>query len=328
MFRSAHPVSHTTSGRRGQLVPYVAFGIVALGVVNFLWFMAETLPLNLIPSDHRIIDGHYYLWSKLHGGLVEVGQQAYRWLPVHEAILFLSWPLVMLAGGTLVFRHLARRIAGSSAVDSAGNRSALVRLSGPALASARTGGTIGRIWFSRPLLRVHVHPGGVVVKPPFLSERAILASEITAVTPDGGLSEKSTPSDGPVLGVGVSEVSTTYRPRGPFLRVDHAGVGMATPLVIAGGRWDVAEAFLSIAGPTPETPPPGVVLAMTTADTGLPVGIQRAGQILGVVVAVVLIWAGITFAIPQLGLPGVAWTAGLIAIVVINVRKYVLNSRR
>ena len=121
MFRCAHPVSHTTSGRRGQLVPYVAFGIVALGVVNFLWFMTETLPLNLIPSDHRIIDGHYYLWSNLHGGLVEVGQQAYRWLPVHEAILFLSWPLVMLAGGTLVFRHLAGRIAGSSAVDSAGN---------------------------------------------------------------------------------------------------------------------------------------------------------------------------------------------------------------
>jgi hypothetical protein len=102
---------------------------------------------------------------------------------------------------------------------------------------------------------------------------------------------------------------------------------MATPLVITGGHWNIAEALLSIAGPKSETPPAGVVLSAPTADLGLPIGIRRVGGILGVAVAVVLIWAGITFAIPQLGLPGVAWTAVLIAILAINVRN-MLSSRR
>jgi hypothetical protein len=310
--------------------------VLALGVLNFLWFMTETLPLNLIPSEGRVVDGHYFLWSKIHGGFVEVGSGTYGWLPLHETSVVLSWPLVMLAGGALLFLHFSRRVAGTLPPAYAFGRSAQVRLSGPALASARTAGTIGVVFFSRPLLRVDVHPAGILVKPPFLSERAILASEIRAVEPGGGLSEQSSPERGPVLGVGASEVAPTFRPRGSFLRVDHAGVGMAAPLTLIGGRWDVAAAILQIAGPERLATQSQLTQATQTqltqpaapGQSPMPTGIRSASLVLGFVVTAVLVWSGITFAIPQLGLPGILWTAALIVILAINVRRYVHDSRR
>ena len=32
-------------------LPYLAFAVIGLGMMNFVWVMFETLPLNLIPSD-------------------------------------------------------------------------------------------------------------------------------------------------------------------------------------------------------------------------------------------------------------------------------------
>jgi len=307
-------------------LPYIAFAVLALGVLNFLWFMTETLPLNLIPSEGRVVDGHYFLWSKIHGGFVEVGRDTYGWLRLHETSVFLSWPLEMLAGGALVFLYFSRRVAGTLPPAAAFGRAAQVRLSGPALASARTAGTIGVVFFSRPLLRVDVHPAGILVKPPFLSERAILASEISAVEPGGGLSEQSNPERGPVLAVGASEVAPTFRPRGPFLRVDHAGVGMATPLTLIGGRWDVAAAILQIAGPDRLATQTPVTQRATPGQSSLPTGIRGASLVLGFLVTGVLVWSGITFAIPQFGLPGILWTVALIVILAINVRRYVVTT--
>jgi hypothetical protein len=34
-----------------KALPYLAFAVVLLGALNFLWFMAETLPLNLLPQQ-------------------------------------------------------------------------------------------------------------------------------------------------------------------------------------------------------------------------------------------------------------------------------------
>lgn len=331
MFRYSHVASDagpTTPGSWRGALPYLALAVVALGVLNFLWFMTETLPLNLIPSDRQVVDGHYFLWSKIHGGFVEVARDTYAWLPLHEASVFLSWPLVIIAGGALVFLYFSSRIAGTLPRAEAVGRAAQVRLSGPVMVSARMAGTIGVVFFSRPLLRVDVHPAGIVVKPPFLPERAILASEITAVEPGGGLSDRSKPETGPVLGVGASEVSKSFRPRGPYLRIDHAGVGMATPLTLIGGRWDVAAAILQIAG---SDGPATTSLATQPGIPGgspLPRGIQAGFLVLGVVVTAVLVWSGITFAIPQSGLFGVLWTVGLIVILAVNVRRYVRDSRR
>lgn len=331
MFRYSHVASDAATKAPGSwrgALPYLALAVVTLGVLNFLWFMTETLPLNLIPSNRHVVDGHYFLWSKVRGGFVEVGRDSFAWLPLHEATVFLSWPLVMIAGGALVFLYFSSRVAGTLPRAEAIGRAAQVRLSGPATASARIAGTIGTVFFSRPLLRVDVHPAGIVVKLPILPERAILASEIIAVEPGGGLSDQSKPEGGPVLAVGASEVSSTFRPRGPYLRIDHAGVGMATPLTLIGGRWDVAAAILQIAGSDRAATPSLANRPAMPGGSPLPRGIQTAFLILGIVVTAVLVWSGISFAIPQTGLFGVLWTVGLIVILALNVRRYVRDSRR
>ena len=315
-------------------LPYLAFAIVALGVLNFIWFMAETAPLNLIPSNGRVVDGHYLLWSKSRGGLVDVGEATYQWLRLHETIFFLSWPLVMIAGGSLVFRVFGGRIAGDAGPAADAERAAAVRASGPPKVSARMAGSIGTIWFSRPLLRVDVHPGGIVVKPALLPERAILASEILAATPGGGLAPSSSPPSGPTLGLAVREISPARRPRGPFLSVDHVGLGMASPLRLEGGRWDIAEAVRSIAPSVRQpdaalklAPPSGRELNIGRWD-GLPPIVVAGWLVLAVIVTVSLVLFGLTVVIPQTGAFGIVWTAGLIAIGAYNLRRYVFGRRR
>ena len=308
-------------------LPYLALVVVVVGFLNFLWFMSETIPLNLIPSDGRVIDGHYFLWSKTHGGYVEVNRSFWEWVRLHEPTLFLSWPLVMLAAGYLVFAHLSRSAAGqASAIDSS-ERVRHVRASGPLLAAGRSGGLIGRAWFSRPLLRIQAYPGGVVVKPPFMAEQAVLAGEIIAVTPEGGLSAQSVPERRPILGVGVSEVSPSYRPKGPRVRIEHAGIGMASPLVISGSaNWAIAQAIGNLAAAARGPSPAGELTPEPVRDARrrpLPAVVEAGLRLLGVIVAVAFLWAGITWAIPQSGLFGVVWTAGVIAILAINAWKFV-----
>jgi len=323
-----------------KAAPFLAFAVLALGVLNFLWFMSETAPLQLIPSNGRVIDGQYYLWSKTHGGFVVVGASFWHWVRFHEPTVFLSWPLVMVAGGSLVFARLSARIGGQGEVESV-RRIQLVRDSGPLLASVRSAGVIGRVWFSRPLLRVETYPGGIVIKPVFMKERAVLASEVRAVESGGGLSPGAG-SGGPVLGVAVSELSSAYRPKGPFVTIDHDGVGMASPIVIVGsGNWQLAQALAQVAngavdGTSQEDrararPSTHVDVGATQGQPlgtsrdidrpGLPGPVELGGAVLGMVVSGVFLWFGVTVAIPQFGLFGVFWTVFLVAIIAVNLRR-------
>ncbi|HET7030609.1 MAG TPA: hypothetical protein VFI34_08865 [Candidatus Limnocylindrales bacterium] len=315
-------------------VPYLAFAIVALGVLNFLWFMAETVPLNLISSNSRVVDGHFFLWSKIRGGLVEVPESTYRWLPVHEASFFLSWPLVMGSALVLGIRIFGRQVAGTAGPTGDARRVAAVRASGPPITSARMAGSIGSVWFSRPLLRVDVHPAGIVVRPALTAERAIDAGEIREVTPSGGLGPTSHEAGGRVYGLAVREVPARVAPRGPFLTVEHEGVGMATPLRLDGGRWDVADAIQAIAregAGRQGMPDRGEALDPSDRSDGregLPRNVTWGGIVLGFVVTVSLILFGLTFAIPHLGPFGIFWTLGLVAIAGFNVRRLLLGRRR
>ena len=318
------------------VLPYLAFVVVAIGFLNFLWFMSETLPLNLIPSDGRVVDGHYLLWSKTHGGYVEVSRPFWEWVRFHEPTVFLSWPLVILAMGFVVLTHLSGLAAGGAGSEASAERVLQVRDSGPLLASTRTAGLIGTAWFSRGLLRIDAYPDGLVVKPLLMAERAILAGEIVAVKPDGGLSAESAPERRPILGVGMSQVAPGYRPKGPSLEIVHAGVGMASPLVLAGsGNWGIAQAIRGqaaaaqtgtgsgeVAGAT------GIASARPSLEDQLPSAVKAGLGILGVIVGVALIWSGITWAIPELGLPGVAWTVFVVLILAVNVRRSLMERRR
>jgi hypothetical protein len=311
-------------------LPYLAFAAVALGFLNFLWFMSETLPLNLIPSDGRVTAGHYFLWSKVNGGYVEVSRSFFEWVRFHEPTLFLSWPLVMMSMGYIVFAQLSGKIGGQTSPIVASERVRQVRDSGPLVTSTRSAGVVGSAWFSRPLVRIEIYPGGVVLKPLFMAERAILAGEISRVSPQGGLSARSVPDRHPVLGYGVAEVSSSYRPRGQFVEIEHAGIGMASPLMILGsGNWDIAQAISIVADAARAPiasdvliPAQGNPMALPISRSeGLPALVTLGFNILGIIVTVALLWSGFAWAIPQLGLFGVAWTAVGVLIAAGNVRR-------
>lgn len=335
--------------RIGIALPYLAFAVLAIGMINFLWFMSETLPLNLIPSEGQVVGGHYFLWSKTQGGLVEVTRSFWEWSRFHEKSVFVSWPLVMLALGYLVFARLGSRVGGARSPILASKRVRLVRDSGPLVVSTRSAGLIGRAWFSRPLLHIWVYPGGIVVKPPLMAGRAILAAEISSVTPMGGLSARSVPDRHPVLGFGVAEVSPTYQPRGQFVQIEHDGAGMASPLVLVGsGNWDTAQAIGRIADaaggtsaariltPAEEAPMPSSasepnaqgVAAQRGRWHHLPDPIELGTAILGAIISVAMLWFGIAWLIPQLGLFGVVWTAGIVLILALNARQFLLRRHR
>src|SRR5207249_11142076 len=81
-----------------------------------------------------------------------------------------------------------------------------------------------------------------------IADHASLASQIRAVTADGCLSSQSVPDWRLVLCFGVAVVSPSYRPRGPLVQIEHAGIGMASPVIIlVAGNWDISEAIRSVA---------------------------------------------------------------------------------
>ena len=333
----------------GIALPYLAFAALAIGMINFLWFMSETLPLDLIPSEGQVVGGHYFLWSKTHGGLVEVSRSFWEWSRFHEKSVFISWPPVMLSLGYLVFARIGSSVGGAVSPILASKRVRLVRSSGPLVLSTRSAGLIGRAWFSRPLLHIWVYPGGIVLRPPFMAERAVLAVEISAVTPMGGLSARSVPDKHPVLGFGVAEVSPTYGPRGQFVQIEHHGVGMASPLVLVGsGNWNAAQAIGRIADaaggtsaagvltPAEEAPMPSSA-SESNAQAGaaqlgrwhhLPAPVELGTAILGAIIGVAMLWFGIAWLIPQLGLFGVVWTAWIVVILALNARRFLLRRHR
>jgi hypothetical protein len=337
--------------RIGPALPYLALAALAIGMINFLWLLSETLPLNLIPSDGHVTGGHYFLWSKTNGGYVEVSSSFWEWVRFHDASFFMTWPMVMLAGGYLVVAQLQTKMGGNMSPILASERVRHVRTSGALLASTRSAGLIGNVWLSRGLVRIQVYPAGIVLKPVFSAERAILATEIGAVTPKGGLSARSVRSKFPALGFGASEVPSTYHPRGPLVEIEHTGVGMASPLELVGsGNWDIAQAIGRVADaargtsaanvltPPQEAPMPSSVSdSNATAKGGaaqrgrwqhLPAPIELGLAILGAVIGVAMLWFGIAWFIPQLGLFGVVWTVWIVVILALNARRFLLRRHR
>ena len=81
--------------------PYVAFAAIALGIANFIWFMVEVTPKQLVPSLSKVEAGHYLLLSKTHGGYVEVSKAAWDWLRFHEVSIVVTHPMAILGGAFL-----------------------------------------------------------------------------------------------------------------------------------------------------------------------------------------------------------------------------------
>jgi hypothetical protein len=168
-----------------------ALGVVAALVFGFALYsfavvFGDSMRLGGDALNGYEANGHYYVSS--HGKTTEVSREDWQASEQHATRVFVTHPLGLVAGGYLLFAFVFPVLAGRRGPD-ADARLAKVQASGDARAAARCGGSIAKLRMSGPLLRVAVHPGGLVVAPLLLGARAILIGEIREIRPRDGAVE-------------------------------------------------------------------------------------------------------------------------------------------
>ena len=119
-------------------------------------------------------------WVAEHGRRTEVSAEDYarsRWLGI--GVLGGALP-AMAGGGYLLFAWMLPWAVYLRGEDDLGAAVKRVRGSGAPAAEGRTGGSLGRANFGGPMLRVSVHPGGLVVKPLWMAPFAVERESVTA----------------------------------------------------------------------------------------------------------------------------------------------------
>jgi len=267
-----------------RLLPILAVFAVLVGFANFAWFFIDSANLGGDALNGYVRDGHYFVVS--HGDATEVSRATWEWSRFHATSVFVTHPLAILGGAYLAFtRGFPAMMAGRSSRESQASRAAWIRRAGPVLAFGRCGGQVGGVRYSDPLLMVSVAAAGIIVKPVFMAERSILTSEIRSIAARRGLF-------------------------GWRVEVAHEGVDAASPLVLyIRPDHPVAQAIRDLGGrPVPLAdsagrPAPSLHLA-APADR-----FMTLTALGGMVVAGGMTAVGVFWAIPQLGLFGVLWTA-------------------
>jgi hypothetical protein len=304
--------------RLRDALPAIAVALVIVGFVNFFWFFFESMSIGGDALNGKVVEGHYFVSS--HGALTEVDRSTWEWSRIHAISVFITHPLALLGMAYLVIgRAFPSRIAGRVAPGSqaAWSRVVDVRASGPSLASSRVSGGIGSLTFSRSL-SLDVRPGGILVKPMLMPEVAILANEVAAVR-------------------------AGRRWLRAILTVDHAGIGMASPLfVLAGEDSELARVLRGLpqSGPFPS---PGLAAGAERpvpverrvrgwldqeAIPGIDPRLSRSMEVFGLLVSLALLVIGFGWAIPRLGAFGVFWTIALVGIIAVNAARFFLRGRR
>jgi len=89
--------------------------IVALGILNFLIFVAIATYLGGDAVNGKVEEGHYYLyglridlWRKVY---TEVSERVFSYSKWHVYSIFVTWPLVMAAAFAL--NRIRKRSEGS-----------------------------------------------------------------------------------------------------------------------------------------------------------------------------------------------------------------------
>jgi hypothetical protein len=296
----------TVTARR-RWPPWFAVAVIILGFANFLAFFVVTAALGGDALNGHVTDGRYFVAS--HGTYTEVSQAAWTASRIHATVTLLSWPLVVLSMAFLLFRYVFPFMISGKAPGQASARVDALRSSGSLLWQGWPGGVAGRLNSTAGMLGAEIYPGGIVVTPRFMPASAIRADEIRSVR----------------LG---------RRVMSPTIEVEHAGLDVTSPLILYGGS-DSPQAgvLLSLASADRGFGPPPMPTSSTGREgpatspietTPSPVpGLMRAMGILGLVVALVMVVAGVVFVIPSLGTFGIIWTGMALLILVINGRRFI-----
>jgi hypothetical protein len=292
--------------RLKRLLPYLALTAVIVGFLNFFWFMGESTALGGDGLNGYTRDGKFFLGS--HGTYTEVSEAVWTWSRLHGASVLITHPLLLAGMFYLLIRHVfPAMMVGRSPQTANVDRAAQIRSSGPLISSARTAGQIGEVQFSGPLLTVSVYPGGVVVKPAFMDEHAIRASDIRAV-------------------------ETKRRVFGQRVEISHAGADARSPFIIFGSADSplihsiekVASDARSQEGDLSQARETGAAgdARGSAPEARRAVAARAAVRLMGPVASVVMIGVGIVWAIPSFGTAGLIWTGFAVFIAVTNLRRY------
>jgi hypothetical protein len=287
-------------------LPWAAVAaIVVVAVIGFSFFV-ESIALGGDALNGRVVDGHYFVAS--HGSYTEVTADQWNLSRLHGIAMFISFPIGMVSMAYLLFRYVFPFLMTGRVAGPASPRVAVIEGSGAPVWSGSPGGVMGGVNFTMAMLDATVYPGGIVAKPRFMTPVAIAADEIRAVR------------------FGRRIVTST-------IEVDHAGIEVASPLVLYGGRDSpLAQAIAALtegrvrtlahSGPDAAAKPAAMATTSQAAKP-TPPGPMRAMSILGLVVAAGMVVAGLVYVIPTFGPIGVVWTAVLLVILVVNGRRII-----
>lgn len=81
---------------------YLAFSLVAIGILNFACYVAISLALGGDAVNGKIENGHFYLGE--HGHFTEVSSSVYGYSRIHTHSVWITHPLAFV-GGFLLYRE-------------------------------------------------------------------------------------------------------------------------------------------------------------------------------------------------------------------------------
>jgi hypothetical protein len=160
-------------------LPWLALVAAIVGFANFLWFINESVTLGGDALNGYVRNGHYFISG--HGSATEVSRSTWEWSRLHASSLVITHPLALAGMAFLLFTEFFPTRVGITRGQAATESLQQVQLSGSPIATTRTGGRLGDLRVTRPLVLVSVYPAGIVIKPVLMSPFAIRADRIRAI---------------------------------------------------------------------------------------------------------------------------------------------------
>jgi hypothetical protein len=285
---------------RRRWLTALAFAAVAIGFLNFIWFFAESSTIGDANRGYTR-DGRYFLVRA--GRATEVSREAYEWSSIHGASIFVTHPLAMAGSAYLLFTIWFPSIVGAGRGPDDRLRVDRIRASGNVLAGARTGGRLGELRLTRPLIGVEVRPGGVVLSAFGMDPIGIAADSILGVVRDHS------------------------RLTGSGMAISHRQAGAPRVRLLLDEGDPVVSALRSIARNQSDSPLDASRASQPTARSTEPYsGTMKAMIVVGFVLSIVFAAVAIPFG-SQLGSFGQIWTVLLIGIIGFNGWTYFIRNR-
>lgn len=159
--------------------------ITLLWAINFLWTLSLSAQYGGSALNGFVRDGHYYLGQ--HGTYTQINQATWELIRLHELVVWLGAPLVVISFGYLLFSVGFPRVIGLRQGEIVAERVRSVRASGTRIIAKTCAGSIGRVGLGGPFIFIEVFPGGLTVRIFLNQPIAILKREMHSNFPGLGM---------------------------------------------------------------------------------------------------------------------------------------------